>query len=454
MGPSEFLHSLALGPRVMAASKSARQSRFAERCGQVQVRTKLGSWQHHESTCWVSAHPRSVAKSLGRRPRNSLVNQDYPLDRYSDFTQSLKVLRGVPHLRCRTKTMASILRLRSAMSAAMASFFEVRFRTVHRSVYNADREHQMEGFKRVEAPVITFSDCEGAGETFRLEAPRQPLAADVFPAPAYATVSAQLHLEALAAALTRVYAFTPVFRAERSQTSRHLSEFWMAEAEVSFAEGLDQIMDIVEGMVRHIAAEVEGPTSAAACDIRALRRPDSVGLTSDPSFQARWPRIDYSAAISLLNAEASHRRATASLNWGEALTADDERWLATTHFGGPIFVTHYPKHIKPFYMRTSSVGGPTVACFDLLAPGIGELAGGSLREERHDSLTKALQDKGMSTEDYQWYLDLRRFGTTPHGGFGLGWERLVSWISGIGHVRDCVAFPRHHSTASALQAIP
>ncbi|EJD41988.1 asparaginyl-tRNA synthetase [Auricularia subglabra TFB-10046 SS5] len=307
--------------------------------------------------------------------------ETYPIQKKELSTEFLRTL---PHLRPRTAAHASILRERNRLTHGLHTFFQ---------------EHD---FLHIHTPVLTQNDCEGGGETFTLSHP----APEIFGHPAHLTVSAQLHLEALASALPRVYTLAPAFRAERSATSRHLSEFWMLEAELAFADTLDEVMDVVERAVRSVV-------------------PPAL------SGEEPWPRITYTRAVELLDGAA----------WGDRLSSVQERWLAEEWAGGrPVFVTDYPAAQKPFYMLPSAApsapGRGTVACFDLLVPRLGELAGGSLREHRLEHL-RVPEGGG-----FEWYRDLRRWGTTPHGGFGLGFERLVAWATGAESVRECLAFPR------------
>lgn len=328
-------------------------------------------------------------------------------------------------------------------------------------------------FHHVNTPILTANDCEGAGEAFRIApVPRtsaqekenatpdnQPTSSsssrtasapvdEFFGRPAYLTVSSQLHLEALAPALSRVYTLSPTFRAERGVTHRHLSEFWMLEAEFSFCERADDVMDVVEGLIKHALNDVR---AAAAAELRVL------GGAADPAHEDRlaelsatfgapaaWPRISYADAVKELAAQ--HAVAKGGFQfapaWGAGLQSEHEKWLAGTLAKGPVFVTDYPAALKPFYMRHNDDPRDTVACFDLLVPRVGELVGGSLREERLGHLERALASHGLPTADFEWYLDLRRFGSVPHGGFGLGFERLVSWISDVENIRECIPFPR------------
>jgi asparaginyl-tRNA synthetase len=267
---------------------------------------------------------------------------------------------------------------------------------------------------------LTSLDCEGGSSVFRVTTTdSKPL----FDRPTFLSVSTQLYQEALSSALGRVFTLAPAFRAERSLTSRHLTEFWMLEAEVSWVDELEQVMGVVEACVR--AAQVAGTQSR---DLKLLR----------PDFQpsmAPWPRITYTDVLPIL------QQAGFAVQWGDDLRTEQERFLAEQHFRSPVFVTDYPASLKPFYMRLNA-DQRTVACFDLLVPSIGELAGGSLREERAGPLKDAMAAKGLDAADYGWYMDLRRFGSVPHGGFGLGWERLIAYLTGVENVRECVAFPR------------
>jgi asparaginyl-tRNA synthetase len=266
---------------------------------------------------------------------------------------------------------------------------------------------------------------------------------EFFGSPAYLTVSSQLHLEALAASLARVYAITPCFRAEPSQTSRHLAEFWMLEAELSFIESIDEVCTVVEDAVKHVLRTVlEAPSvPSTPVDERRVDELRRAAIVDKP-----WTRMTYTDAVEQLT---RHHTATPDSfdfapAWGKPLQSEHERWLADTA-GGPVFVTDYPALLKPFYMRgnaNADSSRSTVACFDLLVPGIGELAGGSLREERLDFLEDAIARHELDPLAYAWYLDLRRHGTAPHGGFGLGFERLISWVSGVENVRECIPMPR------------
>lgn len=254
---------------------------------------------------------------------------------------------------------------------------------------------------------------------------------EFFSKPSYLTVSSQLHLEALATAISRVYTLSPCFRAERSQTSRHLAEFWMLEAEWAFTQNVEDICRVVEEAIKGIIKAGNEDMAARSTLLDAF--------CSDKP----WTRISYADAITELEKSdiSSGKKFAFRPAWGKALQSEHERWLADELVGGPVFVTDYPAPLKPFYMRLND-DGRTVACFDLLIPRVGELVGGSLREERRGHLEQALDAHGLSKEEYWWYLDLRKYGGAPHGGFGLGFERLIGWLSGIENVRECIPMPR------------
>jgi asparaginyl-tRNA synthetase len=337
---------------------------------------------------------------------------------------------------------------------------------------------------QVHPPIITSSDCEGAGEVFSIATdPPSPSTKDAqgqlqqredlfFGSPKYLTVSSQLHLEALAQAVGKVWTLSPTFRAEKSDTARHLSEFYMLEAELAFVKDLGGVMDVVEGMMRAVARELQsshvgeellearerdhGEDDTAVSHTVLARRWQ--GLVDGP-----WPRITYSDAIEHLTDAVTQGKAKFDFAPGheEGLQTEHERFLAETlGRGGPIFVTDYPRHMKPFYMAPSSQQStdahatPTVACFDLLVPELCELVGGSMREHRLPELLQSMEDHGLKSASdcdpdapeasLQWYLDLRRYGSVPHGGFGLGFDRFLCYLSGVANIRDVVSFPRWH----------
>lgn len=328
-------------------------------------------------------------------------------------------------------------------------------------------------------PIVTSSDCEGAGEVFQVQsATNQPTPngssepeEHFFGAPKYLTVSSQLHLEALAQSVGHVWTLSPTFRAEKSETARHLSEFYMLEAEACFVEDLTQIMDLVEGLVRSCAASLnESKIGAELRDAEQAARAEAQSSASEAILDNRWkgllrpgwPRLTYHEAVKKLQDAV----AAGSVSFEE--TVDDQSGLSTEHEkyiadhvgqGSPVFVTDYPAAIKPFYMLPSSESSgdvgpvPTVACFDLLLPDVCEVVGGSLREHRLAPLEAVMKAKGLlsgsseskeSKQGLDWYLELRRFGSAPHGGFGLGFDRLLAYLTGVHNIRDVVTFPRWH----------
>ncbi|KZO95349.1 asparaginyl-tRNA synthetase, partial [Calocera viscosa TUFC12733] len=337
-----------------------------------------------------------------------------------------ETLRENAHLRPRLGQFAAVLRLRHHLARETHAWFEEN------------------GFWNVSTPVLTSSDCEGAGEVFSVQpdTPHSLLRTpSFFGRPAYLTVSAQLHLESLCSGLSRVYTLSPAFRAEPSLTHRHLAEFGMLEAEVGWPAGLGGVMDGLEGLLTRVLGRVV--RGEAGEEVRLLRGEEGVKQLQKHA-EGGWKRITYTQAVALLQEAEVEFVFPPTLGLG--LQSEHEKWLASNL--GPVFVTHYPKGLKPFYMRASSgeqgveSEGGTVECFDLLVPGIGELAGGSLREERLSLLSAAMDAHGLPRAEYEWYLDLRRYGRVPTGGYGLGWERLVSWITGTENVRDCIPFPR------------
>lgn len=366
--------------------------------------------------------------------------------------QSQEFLRSIPHLRPRLPTNALMLRLRSQLIAAMTNFF-------------AEQD-----FVQCHTPIITSSDCEGAGEVFTVssndskDSERSGSSGTgekvehFFRSPKYLTVSAQLHLEALSQAVNKVWTLSPIFRAEKSDTPRHLSEFYMLEAEMSFTSSLDQVMDLVENMLRSSVKALKDSRTfhelsrSKQAQINSEREEGDKRITPE-TIQQRWegitapfwPRIPYSSAIEILKAAVEEGKAKFdhSPTYDSGLQAEHERYLAT--YAGntiPVFITHYPMAQKPFYMSESTSRAGTAECFDLLVPDLCELAGGSIREHNLSSLQAAMQAKGVKGEGLEWYQDLRRYGSVPHGGFGLGFDRLVAYLGGVGNVRDVVAFPR------------
>lgn len=357
---------------------------------------------------------------------------EYPLQKKR---HSLEYLRTIAHLRPRTNTFSAAFRIRSTAAFSIHRFF------------------QQNGFLYVHTPVITASDCEGAGEMFTVTAlnpDNLPLtedgtvdySKDFFGKHTSLTVSGQLEAECMALALGRVYTFGPTFRAEKSYTQRHAAEFWMVEPEFSFAD-LNDNMDLAEAMMKEVVRSIQQtcPDDLAFCgkfmDTGLLDRLNSI-VNSD------FARITYTEAVGLL--KKNNDRFEYKVDWGTELQTEHEKFLTEQVFKKPVFVTDYPKEIKAFYMRQNG-DGKTVAAVDLLVPGIGEIIGGSQREERLAVLESRIEELGLEKEDYRWYLDLRRYGSVKHSGFGLGFERLVMYLTGISNIRDVLPFPR--TTGSA-----
>lgn len=345
---------------------------------------------------------------------------------------SLEFLREVAHLRPRTSTFGAVARVRDCVSAAIHQFF------------------RSEGFLWVHTPIITTSDCEGAGSMFRVSAldfanlPRNAdqsidLSRDFFGKPAFLTVSGQLELESYCLALSKVYTFGPTFRAENSNTSRHLAEFWMVEPEIAFANLTDDA-DLAERFLKRVFRAVLDERADDMAFFRDRVDPGCIRRLEqfvDSSFE----RLQYSEAIRLLQQKPPKKPFEYPVSWGIDLQSEHERHLTETIVGRAVVVMDYPKEIKAFYMRLND-DDRTVAAMDVLAPGIGEIIGGAQREERIDVLDARLIEHGLSPADYSWYRDLRRYGTVPHAGFGLGLERTLSYITGLSNVRDLIPFPR------------
>ena len=343
----------------------------------------------------------------------------YPLQkkRHSD-----EFLREIAHLRARTNKFGAIFRLRSQCSWAVHDFFRKK------------------GFFYVHTPIITGSDCEGAGELFRVTTlpPGQTgFAEDFFGKEAGLTVSGQLEAEALALALGRVYTFGPTFRAENSNTPRHAAEFWMIEPEMAFADLTDN-MDLAEEMIKYV---VNFALTETRDDLTLFDKFVEPGLFGrlENLLADSYARVPYGEAIDIL--KSSGKKFEFAPDWGTDLQTEHERHLCEVHFKKPVIVYDYPSSIKPFYMRLSD-DGRTVAAMDVLVPKVGELVGGSQREERLEILTRRMEESGMDLQSYWWYLDSRRFGSTPHAGFGLGFERLLMLLTGVANIRDVIPFPR------------
>jgi asparaginyl-tRNA synthetase len=343
---------------------------------------------------------------------------------------SFEFLREVAHLRPRTNTFGAVARVRHVTAQAIHRYFHER------------------GYYWINTPIITGSDAEGAGDMFRVSTldlinlPRGDdggvdFSRDFFGKETFLTVSGQLNLEGYCLALSKVYSFGPTFRAENSNTSRHLAEFWMVEPEIAFAD-LNDLADLAEDFLKYIFTAVldECPDDMAffaqRIEAEAIARLQSV-------IETPFIRLDYAEAIEILKSSGVQFEYPAE--WGLDLQTEHERFLTEKHFKAPVVVMNYPTEIKAFYMRLSE-DGRTVAALDVLAPGIGEIIGGSQREERLDVLERRMDELDLDIEGYDWYLDLRRYGTVPHAGFGLGLERLVNYITGLSNIRDAIPYPR------------
>ncbi|WP_417665260.1 asparagine--tRNA ligase [Pseudidiomarina sp.] len=356
----------------------------------------------------------------------------YPM---SPKPHSMEYLREFAHLRPRTNITGAVMRVRNCLSQALHRFFHER------------------GYLWVATPIITASDAEGAGELFRVstldmmnlprtDAGQIDYSKDFFGKEAFLTVSGQLNGETYACALSKIYTFGPTFRAENSNTSRHLAEFWMVEPEVAFAD-LNDIAYLAEDMLKYcINAVLEERADDMAffqqrVDKNVLDRLNHV-------VSNKFVHMDYTDAVEIL--QNCGKKFEYPVEWGTDLQSEHERYLAEEHVGAPIVLKNYPKDIKAFYMRQND-DGKTVAAMDVLAPGIGEIIGGSAREERLERLDARMTELGLPIEDYGWYRDLRRYGTVPHAGFGLGFERLVTYVTGMGNIRDVIPFPRAPKSA-------
>ena len=353
-----------------------------------------------------------------------IADETYPLQKKG---HSPEFLRQIAHLRPRSNLFGCVFRTRSRLAYAIHQFF------------------QEKGFVYVHTPIITASDCEGAGEMFRvttLNEDETDTNNDFFGKPTYLTVSGQLEVETFACALSNVYTFGPTFRAENSNTTRHASEFWMIEPEMAYCD-LEGDMDLAEEMIHYLITDT---LEHCAEDLELFGKFVDKGLlerlrsVSDQAFQ----RISYTDAVKIL--ESSGMEFEYPIEWGMNLQTEHERFLTEEHFKSPVTVHDYPKAIKPFYMRVND-DGKTSAAMDLLVPGIGEIIGGSQREERLDILMKNMEDNNISKEDYSWYSDLRRYGTVPHSGFGLGFERMLMFVTGVANIRDVIPFPRTPGSA-------
>lgn len=343
---------------------------------------------------------------------------------------TLEFLRDVAHLRPRTNTISAVTRVRHCLAQAVHQFFHQR------------------GYFWIHTPIITASDCEGAGELFRvstldlLNLPKTAqgdvdFSKDFFGRETFLTVSGQLNVEAYCLAMSKVYTFGPTFRAENSNTSRHLAEFWMIEPELAFAN-LDDMCELSQALLRHVCKTVLDERADDMAFFNEFVAPGCIERLEN-LVNSDFEIMTYTDAIKTL--EKADRQFDYPVSWGLDLQSEHERYLAEELCKKPVIITNYPKEIKSFYMRLND-DGKTVAAMDVLAPGIGEIIGGSQREERLEILDRRMDEYNLNKDSYQWFRDLRRYGSVPHAGFGLGFERLVRYVTGIENVRDVIAFPR------------
>jgi asparaginyl-tRNA synthetase len=357
--------------------------------------------------------------------------ETYPLQKKG---HSFEFLRTIAHLRPRTNTFGAIARLRNCVSRSIHEFFQER------------------GFFYIHPPIITASDCEGAGELFKVttlnltQVPRKDGAVDFshdfFDRPTYLTVSGQLQAEAFACGLGKVYTFGPTFRAENSNTSRHLAEFWMVEPEMAFYELADN-MDLAEAFIKRIISDA---LQRCGEDMQFFNERIDKGILERLTgiLNSQFLRVPYTEAIDLL--QKSGETFEFPVSWGIDLQSEHERYLTEKKLKSPVILYDYPRTLKPFYMRVND-DGKTVRAMDVLVPGVGEIIGGSQREERLDVLEQRMREQKLDPEAYWWYLDLRRYGTVPHAGFGLGLERTMLFLTGMGNIRDVIPFPRTPGSA-------
>ena len=397
------------------------------------VKTTLGSAIRVEGTLALTPEMKQPFEIKARRVEIvGLSDPAYPLQKKR---HTVEYLRTQAHLRPRTNLFSAVFRIRSLAAQAIHAFFASR------------------SFVYVHTPLITASDAEGAGEMFRVTTldldnlPRDEHGnvnnkEDFFGKPANLTVSGQLNVECFAQAFRNVYTFGPTFRAEKSYTPRHAAEFWMIEPEIAFAD-LNDDMELAEDMLKYVIADV---MRKAPEEMEFLNSFVDKGLVErlNRVVSSQFARVSYTDAIDILL--KADKKFDFPVRWGMDIQTEHERYLAEEHFGCPVCVYNYPKEIKAFYMRQND-DGKTVAAVDILVPGIGELIGGSQREERLDVLENRIRELGLDMDSYWWYLELRKYGTTPHAGFGLGFERLIMYLTGVSNIRDVLPFAR--TTGSA-----
>lgn len=360
------------------------------------------------------------------------TTSDYPLQKKAT---SLEFLREVAHVRARTNTIGAVLRIRHTVSMAIHQFFDQK------------------GFTYVHTPIITSSDCEGAGELFRVSTldpddkknytqGKFDYSKDYFATATFLAVSGQLEGEALAHCMSSIYTFGPTFRSENSNTSRHLSEFWMIEPEIAFAE-LPEVIKLATGFIQFLLKAVLEKHPEELAFFEQHYKPGLIA-SLDSVSKAEFKVLTYTDAVEIL--KKSPKKFEYKVDWGMDLQSEHERYLTDEHFKSPLVVTNYPAEIKAFYMKLSD-DNKTVKAMDVLVPGVGEIIGGSEREDRLEVLKSKMVAKGLNLDEYAWYLDLRKFGSVPHGGFGLGLERFLMYVTGMSNIRDVIAFPRFPENA-------
>ncbi|CAI1876231.1 hypothetical protein SEUBUCD646_0C00950 [Saccharomyces eubayanus] len=369
------------------------------------------------------------------------VSENYPLQKKF---QTLPFLRSLPTLKYKTSYLSAILRLRSFVELQFMHFFQ----EIH--------------FTKVSPPILTSNDCEGAGELFQVSTNQLSSPSSYFGKPTYLTVSTQLHLEILALSLSRCWTLSPCFRAERSDTPRHLSEFWMLEVEMCFIDSINELTSFVETTMKTVIQScLDNQKELLPKQFISLKEDDALSTSLDQERQdiitrwqtlasEKWQTITYTQAIEILKKNYNEVPLFKyEPIWGQPLQTEHEKWLAGEYFKSPVFVTDYPRVCKAFYMKQNSTPDNTVACFDLLVPGMGEIIGGSLREDDYDKLCKEMKERGMNKSgELDWYVSLRKEGSAPHGGFGLGFERFISYLYGNHNIRDAIPF--HRTAAGSI----
>ncbi|ESO89516.1 hypothetical protein LOTGIDRAFT_125127 [Lottia gigantea] len=391
---------------------------------------KTTSCSHLTYGCCVKVKGQ-IVESIGQNQKLELVAETidvigecdvkiFPFQQRTHHT--LDYDRNHLHLRPKTKTHSSLLRVRNTASMAVHQYY------------------QDKGYCFVHTPILTTNDCEGAGEVFQIQPMKKSEKEEFFRCPTFLTVSGQLHLEIITGGLNKAYNFGPTFRAENSKGRHHLAEFYMIEAELCFLDGLDQLMEVMEDMIKTITSSILTTSHSDVEYFYEYIAPNQHKTLIDKVLNSKFERMRYTEAVDLL--QKNRQKFKVDIKWGDDLSKEHEKFI-TKKLDCPVFITDYPATLKPFYARANE-DGKTVAAVDLLVPEVGELIGGSLREERLKFMDEKLKSLKLS-EEYQWYLDLRRYGTNPHGGYGLGFERYLQFLLGVSNIRDVIPFPRSSS---------